>query len=42
MFDIPTQKNLEEVVINKKVVQGQTEPLKIFSEETPAKGKKAS
>ncbi|HEX2859458.1 MAG TPA: ATP-dependent Clp protease ATP-binding subunit ClpX [Alphaproteobacteria bacterium] len=42
MFDIPAEKNLEEVVINKKVVSGQTEPLKIYAEAPTTKSKKAS
>ena len=32
MFDIPSQKGLEEVVINQGTVQGNSEPLKIFTD----------
>ena len=32
MFDIPSAKGLEEVVINANTVQGNAEPLKIFTD----------
>ena len=40
MFDIPTLKNLEEVVINKQTIASHAEPLKIFTEAPPAKAEK--
>jgi ATP-dependent Clp protease ATP-binding subunit ClpX len=46
MYDLPGNKALEEVVINKQVVEGQAEPLKILtesgSEKQSSKPKKAS
>ncbi len=42
MFDLPTAKGLEEVVINQKVVKGEAKPLLIYTEQTPAKPTKQS
>ena len=37
MFDLPSQENIEEVIVEKKVVLGQKEPIIVYSD---AKGKK--
>jgi ATP-dependent Clp protease ATP-binding subunit ClpX len=41
MFDLPSQKNLEEVVINANTVSGGAEPLKIFTDSPAASHGKA-
>ena len=41
MFDLPTAKGLEEVVINQKVVRGEAKPLLIYTEQAPV-GKSAT
>lgn len=44
MFHLPSSKNIEELVINKEVVDGHAKPLLIYSKQTPKKrtGKKSS
>ena len=31
MFDLPSMENVEEVILNKEVINGKTKPLMIFS-----------
>ena len=33
MFDLPTIKNLSEVIINEQVVNGESDPILVYSEE---------
>ncbi len=40
MFDVPSQKSLEEVVINANTVRGEAEPLKIYTDSASAKSEK--
>jgi len=42
MYDLPSHENLEEVVINDKVVEGTAKPLLIFTEDAKAKKAKKS
>ncbi len=42
MFHLPSEQNVEEVVINKEVVDGQTKPLMIYSKQAPKKGREVS
>jgi ATP-dependent protease Clp ATPase subunit len=37
MYDSPSMKNLNKVIIDKKVVLGETEPLLIYDKETKKK-----
>lgn len=41
MFDLPGQEGVDEIVINKKVVEGKAEPLVIYADQAKAKDKKA-
>ena len=37
MYDLPSLKNIEKVVINKAVIQGKKSPLLVYQDETPKK-----
>ena len=37
MYDLPSLKNVEKVVINKAVIQGKKPPMKVYKEDEPKK-----
>ncbi|AIL13209.1 Clp protease ATP-binding protein [Candidatus Paracaedimonas acanthamoebae] len=41
MFDLPGREDIEEVVINREVVEGRTEPLLVYGEKLKSKGSQA-
>jgi len=38
MFDLPGREDVEKVVINRDVVEGKVEPLRVYSEKLKSKG----
>ena len=42
MFDLPTQENVEEVIVDQNVVLGQMEPMIVYSDDKKKTGKKSS
>ena len=42
MFDLPNMDGVEEVVINKEVIEGRAQPLQIYSERHGDMGSSAS
>ena len=42
MFDLPSQENVEEVIIDQSVVLGQTEPIIVYSENKNKTGKSSA
>ena len=42
MFDLPSQENVEEVIIDQSVVLGQTEPIIVYSENKNKSGKSSA
>ena len=42
MFDLPSQENIEEIIINRGVVLGQIEPIIVYSENKNKTGKSSA